>query len=174
MPGTGKTTYLKALEKIMKARGKGALFIRVKDCSEGYVEIPIPQRTVLQHISGILQFTASDGFKTSFDRLRFVECSHSFNVDCLIEYVGKKYREDIADWILPRLLALKQYVFEEKVRIPTCLKDEDELVRRLIVGILYAIRPYFALPIVLDDMLSFVVFQPFLRFWRAGARRGFH
>jgi energy-coupling factor transporter ATP-binding protein EcfA2 len=157
MPGTGKTTYLKALEKIMKARGKGALFIRVKDCSEGYVEIPIPQRTVLQHISGILQFTASDGFKTSFDRLRFVECSHSFNVDCLIEYVGKKYREDIADWILPRLLALKQYVFEEKVRIPTCLKDEDELVRRLIVGILYAIRPYFALPIVLDDMLSFVV-----------------
>jgi len=33
---------------------------------------------------------------------------------------------------------------------------------------------HFALPIVLDDMLSFVVFQPFLRFWRAGARRGFH
>jgi energy-coupling factor transporter ATP-binding protein EcfA2 len=158
MPGTGKTTYLRALEKIMKARGKGALFIRAKDCSEGYAEIVVPQRTVLQHISGILQFTASDGFKASFDRLRFVECNNgNFNVDCLIEYVGKKYREDIADWVLPRLLALKQYVFEEKVRIPTCLKDEDELVRRLVVGILYAIRPYFALPIILDDMLSFVV-----------------
>jgi hypothetical protein len=171
MPGTGKSTFIEAIRKTAEKRGKTALIIRAKDCSEDYVVIPLSEQVVLKHISGILQFTASDGFKASFDRLRFVECNN-FNVDCLIEYVEKRYREDVTEWILPRLLALKQFIHisEGKIRIPTCLKDEDELIRRLVVGILYAVRPYFALPIVLDDMLSFVVNEAYRDSFLAMAR----
>jgi hypothetical protein len=53
-------------------------------------------------------------------------------------------------------LALRRFI-NAKVEIPTCLKDEDELTRRIVIGILYAIRPYIALPVILDDLLSFVV-----------------
>lgn len=134
--------------------GKKALAIRVKDCSEGYTEIMLPEEEVLVHISGILQFTSNDGFKVSFDRLAFTSCN---SIDCLIEYVEKRYKPDIADWITPRLLALKRFVEKDRVKIPTCLKRSDELIRRIVVGILYAIRPYFTFPVILDDMLSFVV-----------------
>jgi len=154
MPGTGKSTFIKALEVILQMMGKKALIIRVKDCSENYVEILLPEEEVLRHISGVLQFTASDGFKASFDRLAFTSCN---NIDCLIEYVEKRYKPDVADWIIPRLLALKRFVEKDKVKIPTCLKREDELVRRIVVGILYAIRPYITYPVILDDALSFVV-----------------
>jgi hypothetical protein len=154
MPGTGKSTFIKALLAVLQMMGKKVLAIQVKDCSEGYTEIMIPEEEVLMHISGILQFTASDGFKVSFDRLAFTSCS---SIDCLIEYVEKRYKPDIADWIVPRLLALKRFVEKDRVKIPTCLKRTDELVRRTVVGILYAIRPYFTYPVVLDDALSFVV-----------------
>jgi hypothetical protein len=154
MPGTGKTSLLKALDLILQMMGRKALFIQVKDCTEGYVEITLPEQEVLGHISGILQFTASDGFKPAFDRLAFTQCS---NIDCLISYVEKRYREDVADWIVPRLLALKRFVDAEKIKIPLCLTRQDELIRRITVGILYAIRPYVTFPIILDDAFSFVV-----------------
>jgi len=134
--------------------GRTALFIQVKDCNEAYVEITLPEQEVLSHISGILQFTASNGFKPSFDRLTFTQCS---NIDCLIDYVEKRYRQDVADWIVPRLLALKQFITGEKIRIPLCLTHHDELIRRITVGILYAIRPYITYPIMLDDVFSFVI-----------------
>jgi len=134
--------------------GRKALFIRVKDCNETYMEIMLSEQEILKHISGILQFTASDGFKPAFDRLAFTQCS---NVDCLISYVERRYREDIADWIVPRLLALKQFIIGERIRIPLCLTRHDELIRRITVGILYAIRPYVTFPVILDDAFSFVI-----------------
>ena len=154
MPGTGKTTMLRALYLILQMVGRKALFIQVKDCDEAYVEITLPEQEVLNHISGILQFTASDGFRPSFDRLAFTQCN---NIECLIDYVEKRYRQDVADWIVPRLLALKRFVDAEKIKIPLCLIHQDELIRRITVGVLYAIRPYVTFPVILDDAFSFVI-----------------
>jgi KaiC/GvpD/RAD55 family RecA-like ATPase len=112
MPGTGKTQLLHATYLVLQEMGRKAIFIRVKECSEEYIEIAVPEKEILQHISGILQFTAHDGFRVSFDRLTFTQCS---SIECLINYVEKKYREDIADWVVARLylLSLNKYLMTE-------------------------------------------------------------
>ena len=110
---------------------------------------------IAKRISSILQFTVSDGFRPSFDALSTSEC---INLRCLMEFVNKKYKVDVAAWIEPRLKMLMRFVKDDTVVIPTCLTEEyDELARRLVIGILYALRSRIATPIVIDDMLSFVV-----------------
>jgi len=154
MPGTGKSTFIQALVKVLETRGKKALTIRVKDCSGHYVKIQVPEKEVVNHISSILQFTVSDGFRVSFDVLSLAECT---NIDCLIAFAEKRYRDDIAQWVIARLKFLKRFVDNDNITLPTCLKGMDELTRRIVIGILYVIRPYFTMPVVLDDLLSFVV-----------------
>jgi hypothetical protein len=134
-------------------REKKLIIIKAKDCSQEIVKFELPEQLIVKKISGILQFTAYDGFRISFDILSTLQ----YSIDELIAYVEKKYREDIAQWITARLWALKQFINANKVEIPTCLKDEGELTRRIVIGILYAIRPYITLPVILDDLLSFVV-----------------
>jgi hypothetical protein len=129
------------------------IIIKAKDCSQEIVKFELSEHLIVKKISSILQFTAYDGFRISFDILSTLQ----YGIDELVAYVEKKYREDIAQWITARLLALKRFIDANKVEIPTCLKDEDELTRRIVIGILYAIRPYIALPVILDDLLSFVV-----------------
>ena len=71
-------------------------------------------------------------------------------------FAEKRYREDISQWITARLKALKRFVDNDSVTLPTCLKV-DELIRRIVVGLLYVVRPHITYPIILDDALSFVV-----------------
>ncbi len=108
---------------------------------------------VVKKISSVLQFTASDGFKTSFDVLSTAECN---NIQCLFEFINKKYRSDIAPWIEARLKILTRFIKDDAVIIPLCLANYDEIVKRLLLGILYVLRNRIGVPIVLDDMLSFI------------------
>ena len=154
MPGTGKTTLKLAIIKILQAKGKRALFIRTKDCSESPVEIQVPERVIVNHISSILQYTVSDGFRVSFDALSIAGCD---TIDCLITFTEKRYRDDIAQWVIARLKQLKRFVNSDRIILPTCLKEADELIRRITVGVLYAVRPYITYPIILDDLLSLII-----------------
>ncbi len=96
-----------------------------------------------------------EGFKPSFDALSTSGCD---NLECLFTFVEKKFKTEVATWIEPRLKMLKQFIVGDAVVIPTCITEEfDELARRLIVGILYVLRSKIAIPIVMDDMLSFIV-----------------
>ncbi len=135
-------------------KGKKALFIRAKDCSESFIKIQVPEKEVVNHISSVLQYTVNDGFRVSFDILSLAECS---SIDCLMAFAEKRYREDVSQWVTARLKALKRFVDNDSVMLPTCLKGTDELIRRIVIGILYAIRPYITYPVILDDVFSFVV-----------------
>jgi hypothetical protein len=153
-PGTGKTTFLKALLKISQQLGIKTIFIQSKDCSEGKIEIRNATNLVVKRISSVLQFTVSDGFRPSFDSLSTSEC---YDFNCLMEFVNKKYKADVAMWIEPRLKMLMKLINGDTVIIPTCLTEEhDELIRRLVVGLLYVLRGKIALPIIMDDAMSFV------------------
>ncbi len=105
------------------------LIVKTKDCSQDaeIVKFELPEQLIAKKISSILQFTAYDGFRISFDILSTLQ--HS--IDQLIAYVEKKYREDIAQWITPRLLVLKRFINANKVEIPTCLKDVSTLLEIL-------------------------------------------
>jgi len=129
-----------------------AIFIQAKDCREKVVEVRGAD-IIIRKISSILQFTASDGFRSSFDALVTAECN---SVECLIDFVNKKYKPDVAMWLEPRLKMLARFINGEKVVVPTCLQNFDELVKRLLVGILYVLRSRIGVPIILDDALSFI------------------
>lgn len=74
----------------------------------------------------------------------------------MIEASEKYFKNDIAIWITARIKLLSEFVDGNNVVIPTCL-NEDELIKRLVVGVLYAIRRLIPLPIVIDDILGFVI-----------------
>jgi hypothetical protein len=75
-----------------------------------------------------------------------------------MDFINKKYKFEVTTWIEPRLKMLMKFVNGDTVVIPTCLTEEyDELARRLIVGILYVLRRRITAPVIMDDMLSFVI-----------------
>ena len=166
MPGTGKSTFILALKKFAEKRGK-VLLIQAKDCRNEVIRFQIPEQEIVKRISSILQFTAYDGFRPAFDILSTFNCD---KLTCLVEATEKVFKNDVAIWISSRIKLLNKFVDGNNVTISTCLKDEDELVRRLTLGILYAIRQYFTLPIILDDMLSFVVNEAYKDSFLAMAR----
>jgi len=135
------------------------IFIQSKDCNgkinSGKIEIRGAADLVVRRISSILQFTVFEGFKPSFDALSTSDCD---SVNCLFEFVEKSFKHEVAIWIKSRLKMLQRFVMDDTVVIPTCVTEEfDELARRLLIGLLYVLRSKIAVPIVVDDMLSFVV-----------------
>jgi len=128
------------------------------------VVIDMKESDVIKNISSILQFTANE-FKPAFDALSVI-CGSNCTIDNLIKETEKMFRDDIAIWIRARLLQLKQFVLPDKIVLPRCLANYDELAKRLVIGLLYAIRRHLAMPLIVDDMLAFVTNQQYSEaFW---------
>jgi hypothetical protein len=148
--------------------GIRVIFIQSKDCNEEKVEIRNVADLIVARISSILQFTISDGFRPSFDALATSECN---DIKCLIEYANKRYKADVTAWIEPRLKMLMKFVHGDAVYIPTCLSEKyDELARRLVIGILYALRSRITVPIIMDDTMSFIVNEAYFEAFGAMMR----
>jgi hypothetical protein len=157
VPGRGKTTFLKAFEKVAKKQIK-VLFLRMKECVDENAEIEIQdlEAKISEKISSILHFTAPNTLRPSFDLLITSGCS---NIRCLIEFAEKKFKSDVAMWIVSRLLILEKFFIRgSRLVIPLCLKRYDELIKRLGIGIIYTLReeiqPYY---LILDDALSLIL-----------------
>jgi len=128
----------------------------------------ISEEFVVKKISTILQFTSSgESFKPAFDILATYNCS---TINCLLEHIEKEMRPDVAMWIRARLRLLSSFINGGGLRIPTCLANYDEPIRRIVVGLLYAAREKITMPIVLDDMLSFVLNEAYRDAFIAMAR----
>ena len=153
-PGSGKSTFIKALKNIAEGRNIKLLVIRAKECTEEFFEVDVPEEFIVKKISTILQFTSSgESFKPAFDVLATYNCS---SINCLLEHVEKEMRQDIAMWIRARLKLLSSFI-NGKVKVPICLSIFDEPVKRVVAGLFYAIREKITMPIILDDALSFVL-----------------
>jgi len=130
------------------------LIIRAKECTEEFYEVDVSEEFVAKKISTILQFTSSgESFKPAFDVLATYNCS---TINCLLEHVEKEMRQDIAMWIRARLKLLSSFI-NSKVKVPTCLSNFDEPIKRIAAGLLYALREKITTPVILDDTLSFVL-----------------
>jgi len=153
-PGSGKSTFIRALKTVAARNGINLLIIRTKECAEEFIEMMISEEFIVKKISTILQFTSSgESFKPAFDVLATYNCS---TINCLLEHVEKEMRPDIAMWIKARLKLLSSFI-NSKVKIPVCLSTFDEPVRRIVAGLLYAMREKITTPVILDDALSFVL-----------------
>jgi hypothetical protein len=150
--------------EIARKRGVRILYIQSKDCKENRIELDALQ-DVIKRISSVLQFTAMDGFRISFDILTDSNCDTAQDpVQCLIDYANKKFKQEIAMWVESRLRLLQRlFIVDNKITIPLCLSDCDEIAKRLLLGILYVVRSKITAPIVIDDTLSYVANESYLR-----------
>jgi energy-coupling factor transporter ATP-binding protein EcfA2 len=166
-PGSGKTTFLKALHNVAQREGLRALFLRVKDCDEESYEVEVPEgeRYLVSRVSSILHFTVERGFRVSLDLLQEASAS---SIGDLMEWAERNYPADIARWIKLRLKMLQRFLDgSSRVVLPLCLKRHDEGARRLALGLLYALRPLVACPVLLDDALGFVLNERYGEAWTA-------
>jgi len=144
----------------------GLLVIRSKDCENEKVKLEIPEVFVIKKISSLLHFTAQD-IKPAFDVLAATSCT---SIQCLEEYAEKQFREEIAIWIIARLKILQQFINENAIELPLCLEQYDEIVKRMIVGISYAVRSKIPWPVVFDDALSLIINNKYAVAWPAMMR----
>jgi energy-coupling factor transporter ATP-binding protein EcfA2 len=168
-PGSGKTTFLKALHNVANAEGLRTLFVRVKDCDEESYEVEVPEgeRYLASRVSSALHFTVERGFRVSLDLLQEAGVS---TLGDLIEWVERNYPVDVGRWIKLRIKMLQRFVDGSKIGIPLCLKRYDEGARRLVIGLLYVLRPLIVHPILLDDALSFILNEKYAEAWTAMMR----
>jgi len=129
------------------------LHIRSKDCNDDET-FEIPAKIVIKKISGVLHFTANEALKPSFDVLASISCE---DMRCLIDNVEKRFKPDIAIWIVSRLTILNQFISGDNIRIPLCLKNYDEIVKRLVLGVTYVARPHISVPYLIDDTAALIV-----------------
>ncbi len=162
-PGSGKTTFIRALLKVAKT--DRIVYVQAKECDERYVEVQ--ESVVLKHIAATLHFTAEKPIMPSIDRLTTMI---NGSIEALVDAVRSRFKPDIAEWIESRLVMLLQLKHGNSIRIPTCLRNYDEPYRRLVIGLLYATRPHIAVPIILDDSFAFVLNESYAQAFAAMMR----
>ncbi len=165
-PGSGKTSFIQALKTVAERYGIKLLVIRTKECAEEFFDVRVSEEFIVRKISAVLQFTSSGDFRPAFDVLTTYSCD---SISCLLERVEKEMRQDIAVWVKARLKLLSSFI-NGGLRIPTCLANYDEPIRRIAAGLLYAVREKITMPIILDDMLAFVLNEAYREAFVAMAR----
>ena len=157
--------------KFAKRRGVKVLPIGIKDCIDKEpirIKIPDLEKKIAKKISSVLHFTASNTLKPSFDLLITSKCE---TIDCLIDFAEKKFRNDVAPWITARLVILKEYFISgDELMIYTCLGEYDELIKRMSIGLAYALRPQIPHILVVDDALALVLNHMYGDIWPAVTR----
>jgi hypothetical protein len=171
-PGSGKTTFLNLFQQFAKKRGVKTLYIGMKECKEKQKEVEIEiqnlERKVAKKISSILHFTASSSLKPSFDLLISSKCE---NLRCLNDFVEKKFRSDVAMWITARLAVLEDYFIRgNRLVIYLCLEEFDEMIKRMLIGIIYALRSEIPYLLIIDDALAVVLNSMYGDVWPATTR----
>ena len=171
-PGSGKTTFLHLFQQFAKKRGVKTLYIGMKECKEKQKEVEIEiqnlERKVAKKISSILHFTASSSLKPSFDLLITSRCE---DLQCLNGFVEKKFRSDVAGWITARITVLQDYFIRgNRLVIYLCLEEFDEIIKRMLIGIIYALRSEIPYLLIIDDALAVVLNSMYGDIWPATTR----
>jgi hypothetical protein len=147
------------------------VYIQSKDCKENSIELDALQ-DVVKRISSVLQFSASDGFRISFDVLADADCSASPDpIQCLIDHSIKNFKQEIAAWVVWRLKLLQRlFVRNSKIIIPLCLTNLDEIARRLLLGVLYVTKCKINTPMIIDDSMTYIGNETYIRAYFAVTR----
>ena len=161
-PGSGKTTFLRAIVNIVSDKSRGIIVVSVKERFNSDLDsVLIPEEVVANGIGGIFHFTV-EGIRPTFDAIAAYKPR---TLDEVENILTSKFKMDVAEWGLHRLRIMKQWLVESNgiryIKVPLYLGDHDELARRLVVGILYVARRHLPYIYIFDDTMAFILNEPY-------------
>jgi len=164
-PGSGKTTFLRALRRVLEAHGVEYVYLAAKEVS---TPVKVREEVVLRHLVEVLRPTASQPVMPALDRLQLV-ASRAASLE-EVRKAAERFDPRVAEWVLARLDALIEWRVGGEI-VVRANRPLNDLERRIAAGLLYAARlegdPRLY---ILDDAYGFLAVEEFLREWLAVAR----
>jgi len=176
-PGTGKTTFMKALQNVALTMGLQVIYV-AKDynCNKGPYEVDAAQE-VIQKLGTVLHYVA-DSSDIQIDTLMLIVAETAREIGTLdIGVITKRVEEELGHdlSLLARvwLENVQMFIKGNSVLIPRCVQGFKEIALRLIPGIIVAIRHRTNLPVMLDDIFGFIFGDERSQRWFAAYARPF-
>jgi Cdc6-like AAA superfamily ATPase len=186
-PGTGKTTFMKALQNVALTMGLQVIYVAEDyNCNKGPYEVDAAQE-VIQKLGTVLHYVV--------DRYYVADCSDNteiiridnlmnivaetareigtLDIDTITKRVEEKLGHDLSPLARVWLENIQMFIKGNSVLIPRCVRHFDEIALHLIPGIIVAIWDRTKPPVVLDDIFGFIFGNERNQQWFAAQTRPF-
>jgi energy-coupling factor transporter ATP-binding protein EcfA2 len=177
-PGSGKTTFLKALQNVALTRGLQVIFITAGyNCNKRpHITIDTAQE-VIQHLDTVLHYVA-DSSDIRIDTLKYLVADTArkigaLDIGVITKRVEEKLGHDLSQLARVWLENIQMFIKGNSVMIPRCVQGYNEIALRLIPGIIVAIRRRTTLPVMLDDIFGLIFGDERSQRWFAAYARPF-
>jgi hypothetical protein len=178
-PGSGKTTFMKALQNVALTMGFRVIFITADyNCNKRpYITIDDAAQEVIQKLGTVLHYVA-DSSDIHIDTLMHIVADTARNIGTLdIGVITKRVEEELGHdlSLLARvwLENIQMFIKGNSVLLPRCVHGFKEIALRLIPGIIVAVRHRTILPVMLDDIFGFIFDDKRSQRWFAAYARPF-
>ena len=176
-PGSGKTTFMKALQNVALTMGFQVIFITAGyNCNRRPYEVDAAQE-VIQKLGTVLHYVA-DSSDIRIDNLMHLVADTAskigtLDIGVITKRVEEKQGHDLSLLAKVWLENIQMFIKGNSVLIPRCVQGFNEIALRLIPGIIVAIRHRTTLPVMLDDIFGFIFDDKRSHRWFAAYARPF-
>jgi hypothetical protein len=176
-PGTGKTTFMKALQNVALTMGLQVIYVAEDhNCNKRPYEVDAAQE-VIQKLGTVLHYVA-DSSDIRIDNLMHLVADTAreigtLDIGVITKRVEEKLGHDLSLLARVWLENIQMFIKGNTVLIPRCVQGFKEIALRLIPGIIVAIRRRTTLPVMLDDIFGFIFGDERSHRWFAAYARPF-
>jgi energy-coupling factor transporter ATP-binding protein EcfA2 len=177
-PGSGKTTFMKALQNVAHTMGFQVIFITAGyDCNKRPLITKDTAQEVIQHLDTVLHYVA-DSSDIRIETLKHLVADTArrigtLDIGVITKRVEEKLGHDLSLLARVWLENIQMFIKGNSVLIPRCVQGFNEIALRLIPGIIAAIRHRTTLPVMLDDIFGFIFDDKRSQQWFAAHARPF-
>ncbi len=190
-PGTGKTTFMKALQNVALTMGLQVIYVAEDyNCNKGPYEVDAAQK-VIQKLDTVLHYVVDRYYVADSNDIteiiRIDNLMHlvvdtarkigTLDIDTITKRVEEKLGHDLSLLARVWLENIQMFIKGNSVLIPRCVRDFvrdfNEIALHLIPGIIVAIRGHIKPPVVLDDIFGFIFGNERNHQWFAAQARPF-
>jgi len=176
-PGSGKTTFMKALQNVAHTMGIQVIFITAGYNCNKRPHIVDTAQEVIQHIDTVLHYVA-DSSDIRIDTLKYFVADTArkigtLDIGVITKRVEEKLGHDLSQLARVWLENIQMFIKGNSVLIPRCVQGFNEIALRLIPGIIAAIRHRTTLSVMLDNIFGFIFDDKRSQQWFAAHARPF-
>ena len=180
-PGTGKTTFMKALQNVALTMGLQVIYVAEDyNCNKEPYEVDVAQE-VIQKLGTVLHYVVDRYYVAdSSDNTEIIRINNlmniviktaseigSLDIGTITKRVEEKLGNDLSLLARVWLENIQMFIKGNSVIIPRCVRDFNEIALHLIPGIIVAIRDRIEPLVVLDDIFGFIFGNERNRQWFA-------